>query len=178
MESYGGVSWADCVEHSDITNGEGLALVLQPLATEGGGSEDLLGQHQNMFQTSGGLDGAEVPSSEAVSEWVLERIGEVSRCLGAPSTGVGIPFVSLGLHDKDKQVAVKAMLCGAKADIVSTRNKNGGVGIGDDSGDMGAGQFVESTFLPSFGTTGGFFFAGIRGWWMAFGGPLLGNWKL
>ncbi|KAI7978850.1 hypothetical protein LOK49_Contig712G00001, partial [Camellia lanceoleosa] len=82
MEAYRGISWAHRIEHSDITNGEGLALVLQPLATEGGGSEDLLGQHQSMFQTSGGLDGTEVPSSEAVSEWVLERIGEVNRCLG------------------------------------------------------------------------------------------------
>ncbi|THG01256.1 hypothetical protein TEA_008052 [Camellia sinensis var. sinensis] len=33
--------------------------------------------NRDRFQTSGGLDGAEVPLSEVVSEWVLERIREV-----------------------------------------------------------------------------------------------------
>ncbi|KAI7987782.1 Protein BLISTER [Camellia lanceoleosa] len=66
---------------------DGLALVLQPLAMEDGGSDDLREQHQNLIQNSGGLDGLAIPSSEAVSNWVLERIGEVSRCLGVSFVG-------------------------------------------------------------------------------------------
>ncbi|KAI8014711.1 hypothetical protein LOK49_LG05G01715 [Camellia lanceoleosa] len=67
MVTLEGVSWANCVEQSELPSTDRLALVLQPLATEGGGSKDLLGQHQNMVQNSGGLDGPEVPSSEPIA---------------------------------------------------------------------------------------------------------------
>ncbi|KAI7991519.1 hypothetical protein LOK49_LG12G00143 [Camellia lanceoleosa] len=57
-----------------LSSADGLALVLQPLAMEDGRSDDLREQHQNLIQNSGGLDGLAIPSSEAVSNWVLERI--------------------------------------------------------------------------------------------------------
>ncbi|KAI8002726.1 hypothetical protein LOK49_LG08G02836 [Camellia lanceoleosa] len=77
----------DCVVQSPI-------LELQPLAVQV--SEFATGfKPKQCFEDIGGFSGEAVPSAEAVSQWVLDRISEVSRCLGLSFEGHEAEAMSL-----------------------------------------------------------------------------------
>lgn len=61
---------------------DNLALVLQPLAVDRGDQEGLMGPTPMQVESSNVLGRNGIPAAEEVSDWVLERIVEVSRLLG------------------------------------------------------------------------------------------------
>ncbi|GMP60016.1 hypothetical protein CsSME_00023054 [Camellia sinensis var. sinensis] len=145
--------------------GQSQALELQPLAVLD--SELVTCFKQKLrFEDTGGLSGEKVPSAEVVSQWVLDRISEVSCCLvealwrqETPSLGVSwslLKIVSWNVRGlNDKRVAMKAVLRSAKPDIVCLQEtKMEVVGV-ELIREVLEGRFVEWTFLPSLGTVGG-----------------------